>query len=88
MVQPEPENQTCNSASIEKAPASGAQQLPRITVPQYPGISGGPTAGGGYKKSHSGLGSSTVWGGSFPFLALKDIHVHWFGIYLPRSSMG
>lgn len=36
-------------------------------------------------KSHAGLRSSTVWGGSFPFLTLKDIHIHWFSIYLPRN---
>lgn len=75
-VQPEPKNQTCNSASMEKAPASGAQQLLGVTVSQCPGISGGLTAGGGYEKSHSGFRSSIIQGGSFPFLALKDIHVH------------
>lgn len=74
-------------ASVYGAPAGGAQQLLRATVPQHPGVLRGLQVWG-YEKSHPGCKSNTAWGGSIPFLTLKDTHIHWFGIYLPRSPRG
>lgn len=37
--------------------------------------------GDGGVKSHLVLRSSTIWRGSFPFLALEDFRNHWFNIF-------